>query len=265
MPTHYHYPDAIPVESFCSLIEDATLELQKSQHFLQRVESNPMLLFKEGSIYLKSTRNIVTSVMATSYLKNETITPHAFQVYLATVLDRAFKEWAKEQDLEHEVAVLVRQPNSFPSIFAVYVDEREVLQFNIFERWYGIRGKLYTVEELAEQYRKSEEKALPDIENSEKKLAYWKQVKEKPWTFIKSAKDVRILLFKRKTMNENIEKKISSIETQIATMKQNLTIQKEHIPELMKQQEKQVNISERMRVFFVELGYALNEERQQLY
>ena len=265
MPTHYHYPDAIPVESFCSLIEDATLELQKSQHFLQRVESNPLLLFKEGSIYLKSTRNIVTSVMATSYLKNKTITPHAFQVYLATVLDRAFKEWAKEQDWKHEVAVLVRQPNSFPSIFAVYVDEREVLQFNIFERWYGIREKIYTEEELTEQYLKSEERTLSDIEKREKKLAYWKQVKEKPWSFIKSVKDIHILLFKRRIMEENIEKKIASIETHIANMKQDLTIQKENIPELLEQQEKRVKISERMRVFFVELEYSLNEERHQLY
>lgn len=264
MQTHHH-PEAIPVHSFHLAIEEAVIELQKSQHFLQRVESEPLLLFKEGSIYLKSSRNIVTSILGTSYSKTEPVTTFAFQVYMATILDRAFKAWSKEQDWEHDVSVLVRQPLSFPSIFALYVDEREVIQFNIFERWYGIRGKTYTEEEFIEHYRKSEENTLTDIEKTKKEIDYWKQVKGNPWTFIKNFKDVRMLLFERNTINENIEKKITAFEADISAMRRNLRSQQEGIPQLLEQQEARLEITEKMSVFFKELEYSLMEERSKLY
>lgn len=265
MPTHHHYPTAIPVESFCAVIEESTLELQKIQHFLQRAEADPLLLFKESSIYLKSSRNIVTSILGTSYSRNESVTAYAFQVYLATVLDRAFKDWAEKQDWKHDVSVLVRQPSTFPSIFAVYVDEREVIQFNIYERWYGIREKMYSQEELMEQYLKSEENAFSDIEERRNKLAYWIHVKDNPWSFIKNIKDVRILLFERDTIKGNIEKKITSIEQDILSMEQSLAIQKENIPRLLEQQEKRMDVMEKMRAFFVELHYDLMQEKHRLY
>lgn len=265
MPTHYHYPDAPPLESFDSLLETASLELQKSKQFLQRVEGTPHLLFKEAHIYLRSARNIVTSVMSVPHLKNDQATPHAFLIYLATLLDREFKEWAKTQDWKHDISILVRQPNSFPSIFAVYVDEREVLQFNIFERWYGVREKFHTEEELMEHYQKSEKRTLSDIKKSDKKIVYWKDVQAKPWSFIKTVEDIYIFLFKRETLNQNIEKKIVSLERNIGHMMQDLVIQRESIAETLERQEKAFTIAERMRVFFVELEYTLNEEIQQLY
>lgn len=265
MPSHYHYPEILPLEPFTTLIEEATLELQKSQLFLNRAKLNPMLLFKEAHIYLRSPRNIVSTVMTTSYLKDDLVTPHAFQVYLANQLNVAYNEWIEKQELNYEVSILVRNPDSFPSLFAVYVNEREVLQFNIFEQWYGIHEQFPTLEELQEQYRKSEEYQKETLEKDKTAVDYLKNVKAKPWAFVRKPKDVRLLLFKRGLVDNNIQEKIIRKGTQMQDTKFDLQNQFEDIQITFKSKEHAKRIAEQMSMFFIELGYTLEKRTSKLY
>jgi hypothetical protein len=263
--THYHYPDTPPVDDFLSLIANVTKELSQAQTFLMRVQDDSMLLFNEADQYLKSTRNVVTASMSLAHVKTKTMTPHTFQVYLASLLDKGFKVWAKSQKMERSVSVLVRNPSSFPSIFAVYVDDHETVQFNIFEKWYGVREKFYTEEQLREQFEKSKENTLDCIAQTEKKKTYWVQVKEKPLTFIKKPYDIYLLLFKYQMILANVEKKISSFEHQIKDMQKSLQEQEEAIPKQVAHYKARKDIAESVTPFFVELGYSLEEERDRLY
>lgn len=265
MPTHYHYPDVLTYEDFSSLIEESAMELQKAQNFLLRTTVQPMLLFQEAHIYLKSNRNIVTAVMNTSYLKNDKVNGHAFQVFLASILDRGLQAWVEKNQIPHEVRILVRNPNSFPSIFAVYVNEQEIIQFNIFERWYGLRDVIFTEDEIrerAEKHKITNEEALKELDIE---LTKWTDIQQKPSSLIRTPWDIFVLLFKRNKLNASLEKKVTFIKRQKEDLMKDIKFEEESIPgQIEHSQTKQV-YRESLLPFFEELSYGLEEDRHNLY
>ncbi|PLS19009.1 hypothetical protein CVD28_00990 [Bacillus sp. M6-12] len=265
MATHWHYPDVLPLEDFSSLIEESALELQKAQLFLTKCMKEPMLLFKEAHIYLKSNRNIVTAVMTTSYMKHDKVNPHAFQVYLASILDKAIQEWVQEKEIPYDVRVLVRNPNSFPSIFAVYVNEQEVLQFNIFDKWYGTRDIIFTEEDIRNRESKTKtinEESLKEIDQELKK---WTKIKEKPTSLIRTPTDIFVLLFKRKKLNNSLDKKVSSLQRQKEDLLKDMRREEESIPAQIEHFQKKQDYTECLIPFFKELSYSLEDEKYNLY
>jgi hypothetical protein len=265
LPTHYHYPDVLPYEDFSTLIEESARELQKAQNFLLRATMQPMLLFNEAHIYLKSNRNIVTAVMTTSYLKDDKVNGHAFQVFLASILNKALQSWAKKKDISDDVRVLVRNPNSFPSIFAVYVNEQEIIQFNIFDKWYGIRDVIFTEEDIRNreaENKSTNEEALKEIEEE---LKRWSEIKEKPTTLMRSPSDVFILLFKRSKLNKSLDKKLSSLHRQREELLKNIKREEESIPSQIEHFHKKQVYTDLLVPFFEELSYSLEKEKYNLY
>ncbi|MFF2834262.1 hypothetical protein ACFVSK_21055, partial [Cellulosimicrobium cellulans] len=56
------------------------------------------------------------------------------------------------------------------SIFAVYYDDNEIIQFNIFERYYGKRN-MKTKEEIEQHYKRQENEKLEELEFVNEKIS----------------------------------------------------------------------------------------------
>jgi hypothetical protein len=263
------YPEPLSLDKFISLIKQAAFELQEVEQFLQKATENPMLLFQEAHIYLKSHRNMVVSAMNTSYDNPEKIKPQDFQVYLSSLLDKAIKEWAKKRGLSYDVSVQVRNPNCFPSLFAVYVDGYETIQFHLFERWYGIRENVLSEQEVKDRYKKFADSIQKQLEQIEKEMQKWQKIQKNPFSTIKRPLDIftvpYLLLFKWKTIKENLQKKIQKLYNEKSWLMEELEKEKERIDEQIHYYQMKKKHIDAVLPFFKELNYTLQTEKHKLY
>lgn len=260
-----NYPKVLPFSDLASFIEESTLALQKAESFLKRTNADPLLLFKEAHVYLTSEYNVLTAIMDTSYQKNKKVTPHSFQVYLGSLLGKALQTWASEQGISQKVQVLVRTPNTFPSIFAVYVNDIEVIQFNIFKKWYGMREKFLSEDEIKERAERSKQRYQEGIQDVEKKIEKWTKAKESPASLVKNLKGVYILLFKRKNAMANIDTLLKSFEKQKKELIKLIEEEDGRIPEQIKYQQLKEASVQLIVPFFKELNYSLEDQPYNLY
>jgi hypothetical protein len=263
------YPEPLPFHKFISLIHQANLELQKIEQFLQKVTENPILLFEEAHIYLKSHRNMVVSVINTPYVNPEKIKPQDFQIYLGSLLDKAIKEWAEKRNLPYDVSVRVRNPNYFPSLFAVYVDGHETIQFHLFEKWYGIRQIILSDQEVRDKSKKITDSIQEQIKEIEKEIQKWKKIQKNPFSTIKRPLDVftvpYLVLFKWKVIKENLQKKIQKLYNEKSNLMKELEKERKCINEQIHYYQMKKKHIDAVLPFFKELNYTLQTEKHKLY
>ncbi|WCK57175.1 hypothetical protein PP175_28725 (plasmid) [Aneurinibacillus sp. Ricciae_BoGa-3] len=262
--SHKNYPHALPALLFTNHVKETMHELNQIGDFLERASMEPMLLFTESYRVLKTANNLLVNSFQTEDRKDG-LTPHAFLIFLGSLLDKAFTEWATTQQLSFQPSVKVRQPNTFPSIFAIYVEDTELMQFNIFEQWYGIQQNILTPEEIKSNLKRKEASINNMIEDLDKKIEKCQSFQKSPLSKVRSLKDTHYYLFKRKALLEKVAKKIDRFEDLKIALVKELQEERNKIQEHLEfHADKQEKLNG-ILPFFKELGYALQDEKYKLY
>ncbi|WP_139210538.1 hypothetical protein [Paenibacillus sophorae] len=158
-------------DNFKSSIDEAIEELTSQRRFIEAATKTPVLLFTTADKELKGSKSLIfTSV------KREL---HKFQEYLAELMNTYF-----QKQCTYDLTVKVRQPMSFPSIFAIYCGDIEIAQFNIYKQWYGIRDKPKLEDEINAENKRQREDKEKELKLVEEKIDKWEAVLKHPYKYV---------------------------------------------------------------------------------
>ncbi|WCF11478.1 hypothetical protein NDS46_31470 (plasmid) [Paenibacillus thiaminolyticus] len=175
---------------FIKAIEDAKQELINQQSFLEEAIKEPSKLFGQSDQQL-GRKALLFRTMSDLSFKDSNVKIHDLQEFLAGLTNQFIQKWARENGITQNITVGVRNHKSYPSVFAIYHDEIELIQFDIFEKFYGIRDKSKSEEEIRKQYQERE-----------------KEVDEKIHFLIKSIQDTEFFLaFPHKYIGRHYKRK----------------------------------------------------------
>jgi hypothetical protein len=187
----------LTLSAFTTNIDRSLDELKTQNQFLRNADQNPELLFSDAASVLQSPRSMVFSVMQRWRNEGDKIQVHDFQAYLASRIDCFVQGWAKSRGINEELHVRVRAPNTFPSHFAICMGKAEskpgfvrsnteLIQFNIMDKFYGMKDPALTLEQIKAQYREYEEYHTKEVARIEQKIEEYKNIKEHPFRHIQS-------------------------------------------------------------------------------
>mgnify|MGYP001167357889 CR=1 FL=1 len=255
----------ITICDYVKLLEEARTELEAETEFLREAISEPIRFFTETKDRLKSHRSILYRVLDFKSRRGP-CSPHEFQQFLITKLDGVFQDWLQKNKKELSLSIRLRNPSTFPSLFAVYDNDTEILQFNIFEKTYGIRQRPLTEEEILMRGQEKERQLRTLKQAEERKLKELANVKEKPYLYIFTSWEGFFHLFLRyeqtmKRIRELMEWSRGKIETLDDQIKAN----RESLPSIIQANVNRQKAIEAAEPFFLELGYSLETRQEKLY
>lgn len=255
------YSDDYYVEA----IRHSQKELEESLLFLQKAFVEPELFFTTAKEGLHSTRSMIYKAIDYRARDQKMGNQHDFQALLAEKMNQHLQKWVQVRGIEEQVKVEVRNPLSFPSIYCIYFNDMEVIQFNIFEQWYGVRERPLSEEEIINQSNSVVRNHEEQVEKLKKQLDDYKAYRENPWKHVKVPTDIVIILFKMKRLKEGLNKRISNTEKRIKEEQDMLKGAKDSLPYyLEKRNKRQIGI-DKIVPFFEELSYRLETEQHKLY
>lgn len=255
-----------PKSDFINTMKDAENELKEAVAFIERAEQEPKLFLEESHEHIGKTKDIVFSIMNHWKRGEKQIKGYDFQAYLAAASNRYFQEWLKTNNITESFEIEVRNPQQFPSIFAVYQNGTELMQLNILEKWYGIRQRKSTEEEVVTEYHQELTRVDNDIVTQMEKLSLAKERRDHPLQYYKGFKNFFAWLFlNKKKLHESFEKLVKNEESKLQQYKESKERIVQYHPITLKNlAEKRVSI-EKIEPFFKEMNYTLNEIQSRLY
>lgn len=260
-------PNPLSYLDFETYFLNARKELNEAIRFLERCHiDNPIHLFNESDKYLKSPWNAITSIMKAKALNDDSYNVHTFQILLASILNKAFQNWKSDEKIDGNFSIQSRNHKSFPSIFAIYHDDYdELIQFNIFEKYYGIRVPVLSEEMVIQNYKKNIESNQESLDETIKTIEYWESVIKKPSILFKTPIDAVRYYLKRDTILQNIDKKLNDLNLNKEDIESNIKSIEESIPEQIKRNLKRKEMIELVIPFFKSLNYLFQEDKHKLY
>lgn len=265
---------------FIQVIDKTIERFQQQKAFLEQACSQPELLFQDAHRVIGSKRDHIYQIMNQWNDGKRILQVHDFQKFMAELLNRFVQQWAKEHGIHQEVVVKVRNPNTFPSIFAVYHGDIELIQFDILKRFYGIRDAIKSEEEINEERKKFENERNEQIERCKNEIAEYVKMKESPfayvWNYHRNHKpknwfrglinevgEYFFLVFKRRKMLTLIDEAIKSRQTSISSYEDN--IKRVDWNEKIRISKARAELTEKLKSLFEQYGYRLETERYNLY
>lgn len=246
---------------------NAQRELNEAIRFLERCHfDNPILLFNESDRYFKSPWNAITCIMKAKALNDDSYNVHTFQILLASILNNAFQNWKSDKKVDGNFSIQSRNHMSFPSIFAIYHDDSdELIQFNIFEKYYGIRVPVLSEEMVIQNCKKNIESNQESLDETIKSIEYWESVIKKPSILFKTPIDAVRYYLKRDTILQNIDQKLKDLNLYKEDIESNIKSLEESIPEQIKINLKRKEKIELVLPFFESINYLFQEDKHKLY
>ncbi|ADO59999.1 hypothetical protein [Paenibacillus polymyxa] len=270
---------------FLEAIEGAKKDLELQCEFLKQAIQNPKLLFQQADSNL-GLKSIIFHIMNGFLFHDDKLLAHDFQVLLANVINRFVQEWASQKGIHEKITVRVRNEKKYPSIFAIYVEDMELIQFSLYEKFYGIRNKVFDenaiqleYEYREEQVNKNVELMLTMVQKYEKVLAhphqYVRDYYQNKWMnndklnmawklpFLELREHFSLLLKKENVMIR-VQEKLESTQARIESERKSLLrypaiqdcIQKNHLRE---------ELTRKLMPLFEECGYRMETEQYRLY
>lgn len=250
---------------YVNRIKDVQEELNHFIDFLNKAKENPEFFFIYAKEHLKSHRSILFRSIDYKGRQSKEGTVYDFQAYLAYKMNEVFQEWKKNNDIEEDLVIKVRNPNSFPSIYAVFFDNKEVIQFNLFEKFYGSRTKYRSEEEILNAGQEEEirlrEEEKRELENMEKLLTFRKN----PLSYIASLNDFRHVVFHRKRTMRKLDRYIEKQESRIKFIQDRIQENRNRLSPTLKENEIHRKLFKLTEPFFLQYQYTLETKRSKLY
>lgn len=154
-----------------------TLESQK--RFIQDSVSCPSMLFERASEFIRSTREPLFQIFNIYEDNERKMNVHEFQNYLCSIVNEHFIRYFNS----YKVEVKLRNPNTFPSIYAVYFNGFEIIQFDIFKRYYGVR-EIKTEEMIHREQDERKKYHDIELERLTSKLSAMEQARQHTFNYI---------------------------------------------------------------------------------
>lgn len=249
--------ELLPSEDFILKIEEEERNFIEGKELIKKCIEEPKLIFTEAREILGSPRHLVFESVGRMR--------HDFQYFLASIANNYFQEWLEEQNIEDKAEVEVRNPNSYPSIFVVYFNDEEVIQFDIFKKSYGMREKRFTEEELLQKHTKNKLRIQSEIEKEKVKLEEIIDMKANPKKYVKFWSDYYLIWFRRKKLKKSFDRRIKFQKKDLKFYEDELSRAEEtyfYQLEKNKRMEKAIN---KIEPFFEKLGYEKSTEQHLLY
>ncbi|OZB98136.1 hypothetical protein [Paenibacillus sp. XY044] len=166
------------IREFNHRIELAVNRLNKQREFLKRATDKPEILFDKASTMF-TRKDDIFSIMNVYEDGQRKMNVHDLQAFLCSIINNFFRSELKDE----RITIKVRDRLRYPSIFAVYYDDNEFLQFDIFERYYGKR-MMKTVEEIEEHYKRQADQKHKELEIVKEKISDMLAAKDNPIKYI---------------------------------------------------------------------------------
>lgn len=251
---------------FIEEIEDAKKELEEGLLFIQKFEEEPELLFKYAYKYFKSTRGMIYTIMNHWKSEDSYIKGHDFQLYLSLIANNHFQSWLQSKGISNNFRIEVRTPNSFPSIFAVYCEDVELLQFNLLKKWYGIRKKPFTEIEILERHEKEMVRLDKEIKEQEEKLNLSILRRDNPLKYYKGIRNyISWIFINKKKFHTTFNKFVDKDKNYLEHLEEQRERAIQYLPENILKSNRQNELINMVDLFFIELGYELNTNQGSLY
>lgn len=254
-----------PTEYYINAVSQIKNNLDKKALFLKKASKSPILFFTDTKDVFGSHRNLLFQCIEYRGKKEKEGTIHEFQAYIGTKLNEVLQAWKKENDIEDNLYISVRNPNQFPSSYAVYFNKKEIIQFNIFKKIYGMKSEILTEEKVLQFGQKEEMRLKQEKQIIEKKLNRLINVKEKPFENLYSPKDLFLVLFKRKEMLKRIDEMIDRKKEVLATIEKRIERNKEHLPHILETNKQLQHYFNLLEPFFKQFNYQFETNIHALY
>lgn len=255
-----------PIGYFLDGIHQAQLELEEGVRFLEKAEVDPQLIFTDAQNVLKSTKGMVYTVMKNWKSEDLSTQSHDFQAYLAYLANQYFQEWLQSQNIKESFQIEVRKSNQFPSIFAIYHETMELIQFNLFEKWYGIRQKVETEEEVTEKHNKRLRELDEEIQKKEKSLQEAISRRDHPLKHYKGVKNYLSWVFiNKKKLHQAFENLVQREEMSLNHFKKLREREVQTMPRLLEEANERRKYVGMIEPFFQHVAYSFNDKKHQLY
>lgn len=255
-----------PKTDFLNVIDEARKELEEGVAFLEVAEESPKLILTDSDKYIKSTKGIVYAIMNHWRKPNEEIKGYEFQAYLAHVANRYLQEWLKIQSIKESFNIEERNPRQFPSTFAVYHEETELVQFNILEKEYGVRKRPETEDVVLEKHEERLVVLDKDIELQKEKVAKAIERRDYPLKHYKGLKNyISWVFLNKKKMYDSFNKLLKREESHLIYLKEEKERAIQYLPIILEENGKKRALIEKVEPFFEELGYTFITDDHRLY
>ncbi|WPS85323.1 hypothetical protein SMD22_01465 (plasmid) [Brevibacillus halotolerans] len=264
---------------FIQAIEEANNELSIQRQFLKDAIQNPELIFSLSDQYFGS-KNLLSHVMNRSLIDDTKLQVHDFQAFLADLTNQFVQSWASNHGIAEEVSVEVRQTTSYPSIFAVYHKNIELIQFSIIGKFYGIREVVKKEEQIREEYDQYQREKEEKRACLSKKIEKYMEIKRDPYVYIRNhyknlnKKGIRIIwreiceyfliTFKKKKLSDGIDKKIADLQSQLDAIEK-YEDSRMNVEDEIVLSESRSTLTKALLPLFQEYNYVLEEKKNRLY
>lgn len=254
------------VDDFISFFNVAINEIQKGITFMEKLEEQPSMVFTDIREYLQSRKGASVSIL--NHWRNHelNVNIHDFQRLIAHYANLHFQNWLKENEIDEPFYISIRNPRTYPSTFSVYHQHIELLQFNVFESWYGIRKEPLTEEEVHSQHEKEMKRLEREIREQEERIEKEKDRKKHPLKHYKGVKNFFTYLFiNKKKLNQGFDRLIKKEESILEVIKEEKGMKELTLDRIIQdnlQRREWLNLVE---PFFQELNYSIQTNKSILY
>lgn len=168
---------------FSNMMKHSADVLMKQREFLLAAAKNPRLLFEDH--HMNMDVHSVAAKLINSMHDGDKIRIHDFQTYVASLVNQYLQEWLREKNIRgHLIHAAVRNPNTYPSIMAIYCDGAEVIQFNIHERYYGVQHEPKDENDIRADYESVEAQLNESVERQREHIKKYEQILSEPFSII---------------------------------------------------------------------------------
>jgi hypothetical protein len=151
-------------------IQDAIDELTTQINFVEAATKSPVLLFTSTDKVLKNDR---ASLYITLGYDNG-----KFREYMANLMNSYFSN-----NCPYNLTISPRS-KSQTSIFAIYNEDVEIAQFNIFEQWYGIRDKPSSEDDIMKEHQRLSDEKNKEMALVNERIQKWESVLDHPYRYV---------------------------------------------------------------------------------
>lgn len=255
---------ALQASVFLDAVNKAQELVREQYNLIQQAISNPKVLFTEAHPIFGSWHAAIFQMLTYPINKSD-IKVHELQIFLASLIDTFVKEWCTSKGITSEIQVKVRNPKSFPSIFAIFSNELEIMQFNIFEKKYGVRVKALSKEEALEKQENEMQHQQKSIDEVTKTLQLKRDVKANPYHYTKNFRERVTIWIKMKTLQTNVDKQIEHLENNIQIMEKNKADYEARVTQFTVLNQIKKELIDQLTPLFTEYDYTLEKMESALY
>lgn len=252
--------DIVSFEAAISEYEKSQEEIQQFIDFLKIVNQDPKKVFTDTYKY----KRVLTRGL--DVLEKKQMKAYEVQQALADIAQRYFSNWLQENNITKEYNLQMRNPGKLHSILGVYVEGNEVLQLNIYEKYYGFRNKVLPFDEFNEEEYKREKEIDKYIEAEKERISDLIYKRDNAFHAYKGIKNKLFYFFMNKEawkdqMNKVIAREESILEEYLIDKE----VHKKCKITRMRENHNRLLVKKELESFFTEIGYKQTEDRYKLY